>query len=358
MPATAPKTPAPVIKWPENMLPDGIYLGLDEDTYHNDPALGSSDIRSLLKGANRYWQRSWMNPKRPAEKLTPSKIFGKAMHKLLLEGREPFRCIYVRRPDDSDDASPSEKSKLTKAMNDKLLEGQFLLKAPEFDFIEDVKLIIDADPELNGCLDNALTEVSVFWTRKDGTRLKCRFDALKLRGYGDLKSIANERDREMGEACRQQIVTYRYDMQIEHYNEGRYMLPKLYDLGHVFVGTTHFTHASVAKNTAVKNAHKFLGEIAHYVPENADEPAFAAQFVFVPKLGNDNVATQAPDAWSTTISPENPILKISRDDIETALMMHRDALKKYGTQLRWLPGRVVSELDISELPWGLSKRAA
>lgn len=343
-------------------LPDGVYLGLHEDRYHADEALGSSNIRDLLKGPNVFWHKSSMNRNKRPEKLTESKIFGKGMHKLLLEGRGAFKETYVRRPDDDDDASTADKSALTKAAKKNLKHNQFLLKGAEYDFIGEVKAIIDTDPDLVGCLDNALTEVSVFWTRKDGLRLKSRMDVLKLRGYGDIKSIANEREYEMGQACRYAFTQYRYDMQIEHYNEGRAQLMPLVVKSKIYFGMTPAT--DIEHTAATKRAIKFLQEIAA-------QETFAAQLVFVPKLGNDNAGTKAPDAWSCVISPKNPGLKASRDDIETALMIYRDAVKKYGTDSermdpqtgemvpnRWLPGRSVSELAWEELPWSLSRRAA
>lgn len=328
-------------------LPDGIYLGLDEDIYHADPALGSSDLRNLLKGGNVYWWGSSHNPLKKPEKLTDAKIFGRAMHKLLLEGSANFNEIYIRRPEDDEDATSADKSAITKAFKKKLLAHQFMLKAPEYDFICGVKNIIDTDPDLKGCLDNALTEVSIFWTRKDGTRLKGRMDVLKLRGYGDIKSIANERDHELGFACRQAITSWRYDIQIEHYNEGRRQLPLLWP--DVFVGTTHFLDVKVDDPAPLQHAFDFLSEIVA-------QKDYAAQLVFVPKLGNDNAGTKAPDAWSTVISPQNPGLKIARDDIETALMIYRDNVKAYGLGKPWMPRRTVSELSWEELPWTLSRR--
>jgi PDDEXK-like domain of unknown function (DUF3799) len=332
-------------------LPDGIYLGLDEATYHADPALGSSNLRNLIKGANIYWYDSPLNPNRQPDKITDAKIFGKGMHKLLLEGSAPFQAIYVRRPDDDEDASSADKTALTKAAKKNLQDHQFLLKGAEYDFIRAVKGIIDNDPELTGCLDNALTEVSTFWTRKDGTRLKSRTDVLKLRGYGDIKSIANERNHEMGQACRYAITQYRYDMQIEHYNEGRAQLARLLDKGAIYFATTPASKLPAPIAEGPKRAIAFLEKIAA-------QDSFAAQLVFVPKLGNDNASTKAPDAWSCVISPKNPGLKVARDDIETALMIYHDAMKKYGPDKPWMPGRAVSELAWEEMPWALSRRAA
>src|ERR1700693_1904245 len=94
-------------------LPDGIYINLSNDAYHADSALGSTNERNLLKGANVYWARSPMNKKRKKEKRTEAKIVGSAIHKLLLEGREAFDAEYVRGPYDGDsDLSSAEKSAL------------------------------------------------------------------------------------------------------------------------------------------------------------------------------------------------------------------------------------------------------
>src|ERR1700744_5801837 len=110
-------------------LADGIYINLSAELYHADEALGSSNIRDLLKGANLFWHKSPMNPKRVKEKQTPAKIVGTATHRLLLDGAEWFEAEYVRGPygPNEDDLTPPEKAALTKEAKKKLLEGQELL---------------------------------------------------------------------------------------------------------------------------------------------------------------------------------------------------------------------------------------
>lgn len=329
------------IKLPDP-LADGIYFGLPEDIYHGDLALGSSNIRDLLKGANEYWQKSPLNPRRKKEKVTPAKIMGKAIHKLLLEGHGPFEANFIRGPysDDDDDLSPADKSKLTKEAKANLLSHQELLKRDDYDFITEIREIIDADPHLKGSLDGGPSEVSVFWTRKDGTRLKCRFDKLKLGGWGDLKSIANEMGREIGAACCWDIYRFRYDMQIEHYNEGRRMIPALKDK--LFVATQPL--ASMKLTPELKAMRAFIEELA-------GNDTFSTVMMFIPKTG-------APDAWATHLLPSNDLLtKDARDDIETALMIYRDAVKKYGVKgARWLPDRYITELQRDDLPAGVNRR--
>lgn len=340
-----PAAPAAPVLNPGNLV-DGIYVGLDEAVYHADPALGSSDIRTLLKGANQYWWRSWLNPKRPVSKRTDSLILGSAVHKILLEGIDEFRRFYVRGPYTSDsDLSPADKSALTKAAKKTLLEGQELLKADDFDFCVGVRDVIDQDPELTGCLDNGLSELSVFWTRPDGVRCKVRMDKCKRRGIGDIKTIANERERELEEACKLDIKTYRYDVPAEHYLEGYRQMGRLLDEARLFVGDGAKEKVrNITAGVATKAELTLLG----FLRECVEEPDLAFQLVFVPKTG-------APDAWSTVLSPGNEILMLARTDIETAIAIFKRAMADFGTKTRWLPRRPVGELSIEEMPFGFGR---
>lgn len=336
-------------------LPDGIYLNLSAARYHADTALGSSNLRDLLKGANLYWHKSPLNPKKKKDKLTPSKILGNATHKLLLEGRGPFDAEYVRGPygEDDDDLTSAEKSALTKSAKAKLLEGQELLKQDEYDFVLGCKQVIDSDPELEGCLDNALTEVSIFWTRPDGVRCKARLDALKLRGIGDIKTIANERERDMDQACKLDITTYRYDIPAEHYMEGRRQLAGLLAAGKVFIEIDDVNNGEPAKTIAPvrrdpKASPDLSAKTLDFLDRCAAQKDFGFQLVFIPKQG-------APDAWSCTLSPGNPILQGAKVDIDTAISYYKMAMEKYGIEKRWIPGRAVEELDIETMPYGFGR---
>ena len=76
-----------------------------------------------------------------------------------------------------------------------------------------------------------MPEVSVFWEHEmdDGFVVPCkaRFDYLKGRGVGDIKTIRNPYGRPFGEACMRHIVDYRYDIQAAHYLAARAELPKV-----------------------------------------------------------------------------------------------------------------------------------
>lgn len=326
-------------------IPDGIHIGLSSAAYHASEALGSSNIRDILKGPNLYWHKSAMNPRRPKEKKTPSKILGTATHRLLLDGMAAFKADYVRGPygPDDDHLSSADKSALTKAANKKLLEGQELLSQEDYDFVLGCKEVLDIDPDLKGCLDNGLSEVSVFWTRKDGVRCKARLDKLKVRGIGDLKTIANEQERPLEQACWLAISTYRYDIPAEYYSEGRRQMAALFAAGAVFFGD-----GAEPISEASRRDDAGTTKVLNFLHQCIEQKNFGFQLVFIPKKG-------APDAWSTVLSPGNPILDGARQDIETAINLYKRAKEKYGTS-RWLPGHTVQELDVAHLPYGFGRR--
>lgn len=299
-------------------LKPGIYLGLSDTAYHADAALGSSGIRALRRGA----------------KITiasPATVMGSAIHKHLLEGRETFERIYMRRPDDPEGASSSEKGAVTKAANLKAAAAlKILLHGDDYDFIQNIARLISAHPDLAGALTNFLPEVSIFWER-DGVRMKCRIDALKPRGLGDIKSIANEKKDRLSTACKWNIKRHRYDIQAEHYMEGRRMLPALFKAGHVFFADA-IPPADRARQT------EMLERIA-----SAKE--FAFQFIFVPKDGT-------PTVWSCIWSPGNPMLQFARGHIEEALDIYRNNREQFDAEPNWAVVEPVEELMIEDMPGG------
>ena len=85
------------------LLPLGVHFGLDDEIYHADPGLGSTDIRRLLQSPADFWHHSKWNPDRPVSD-TDAKTWGRAFHKLTLEGPEAFARAYVMEPDKSAEA--------------------------------------------------------------------------------------------------------------------------------------------------------------------------------------------------------------------------------------------------------------
>jgi PDDEXK-like domain of unknown function (DUF3799) len=294
----------------------GIYFNMPEDEYHADPAIGSTDLRRLLASGPDYWWSSPLNPQRE-QRETPALAFGKAMHRFVLEGRQAFASQFIRRPDEVTRMTPKIREELCK-------NGEKILEGDDYDRILISGGQIAKNPDLASAFEGGMPEVSCFWEhlQDDGAIIRCkaRFDYLKIRGVGDLKSIRNMYGRPFGEACTRAIVEYRYDIQAAHYLEGRSHLP-------------HF----VADN------HVHGDYDAGWLRRVAAAKAFAFMWVFYQAEG-------APITWSRSLSPGNPILQIAGRDRDKALATFAEYRAAFGTTTMWLLRDQVSELEINALP--------
>lgn len=318
----------------------GIYYFMSNDEYHADPALGSSNIRDILKGPRRYWRTSHMNPSahlyRRAE--TESTVMGTALHTYLLDGAAKFSDTYVRRPDDPPGATPAEKGQITKKFNASLLPRQIGLHGDDWALTMDAGRTITEHPDLKEVFAGGDHEVSVFWINAQGIRCKARFDILKPGGIGDLKSIANMYGDQLEKACKVAIKRYKYHIQAEHYLEGRRQLPALVKANKVFLcdgGKIHPLHDFRHTPSAALIYERLLA--------CANRKKFAFQFIFISK--------EAPEAWGCIISPENPILEHARGQIDQAFRVYNDMLEHFGTN-PWPETWRLTELYMEEMPGG------
>lgn len=310
------------------MFEPGIYFGLPAYTYHLDPALGSGDVKSLFRGGKQHYS-------------TPATQIGSAMHKLLLEGRQAFEATYIRRPEDPPGATSGDKGTATKALNAKMMVGQEWLFAKDYDFVERVGRIISRHPDLENVLDGAATEVSLFWRHElpeipranlpaISVPCKARFDAMKARGIADLKSIENMYKLAMRDACKAAIRRYRYDLQIEHYLEGRSHVRDFVRAGKVFF-----------QGDAIPDRKRLM----LLAEQAAAAEEYAFQIIFVPKSG-------APTAWSNIFSPGNPRLVSARVDIDIAFDTYRTEHERFHADPEWSIVDPVQEWSNDEAPGG------
>lgn len=199
---------------------DGIYFGLPEADYHNDPALGSSGVRDLMQSPLKYWVNSPYNPERPAaeeddptdNKATTATVLGSYMHDLLLEGGKKS---YAIKPKDMSFAT-----KEGKAWRDSpAQEGKIVIKNDQW---RSMRTMFNA-LELSGVLkwfNQGEAEVSFFWTEKDGHRCKIRLDYLKAIGAADLKTYANSMEKDTETAIAHAIAARRYSVSAFWYKHG------------------------------------------------------------------------------------------------------------------------------------------
>lgn len=328
----------------------GIYFDMPEDIYHADPALGSSDVRKMRRSGPDYWWSSWMNPNRPPDSGdTPAKLRGRAIHKVVLEGQPAFDRLYSRRRDDVADATSGDKSAVTKAEKLRAAsEGKDLLHGDDWDRAVITGAMIRKNPHLATAFDDSgRSEVSVFWEREilvpvlaaDGNipidgkpamikvPCKARFDKLRPRAIGDLKSITNMRGRDFVVACRNAISDYRYDIQAAHYLEGRAQVSALVKAGAMFERDG---------KPALPDRHEFCANVAK-------AKTFAFVIVFFQ-------AEDAPITWGAILSPANPMIEVANRHREEALQRYADFMQRFGPNEMWLLAEPLAELDISEMP--------
>lgn len=213
---------------------DGIWFGLDEDEYHRDPALGSSDMKGLAKNPSAWWWRSQynLNPDPAPAEEKPALVFGSAVHKYVLEGRDAFEAIYA--PFDGD-----RRTKAGKAAYQEIVDaGKTCLPLAKYRRAAIAGQVIRSNPHLGKAFEGGAPEVSIFWTHTTPEgfeiRKKCRVDYLKIRSMVDLKSIREQDEKEFPAFVDEAIARHRYYVQLAHYWDGRERLPGLVKEGKIF----------------------------------------------------------------------------------------------------------------------------
>jgi hypothetical protein len=299
----------------------GIYFGLDEHAYRADTALGSTDMKNLARNPYSFWHKSPMNPKRPKEKGSDAKTRGTAMHVMVLDGEAKFDRRYIRGPDHDDDMTAPEKAASTKAAKKlALANGKILLPAADYDRVCEASKMITANPALKTSFLNGWPEVSVFWER-NGVRRKARFDYLKPKGVGDLKSIENIKDIDFKQACHNSIANLDYLVQTAHYLEARSFVGDFIRDGAVFG-----EHGDDRKLQSV-----------------ADAEEYAFQWIFVAGAG-------PALTHSKIVTPGSDMLIKPQQKLEKAANSYLRFMDVFGDKTPWILIETPTELQNDELP--------
>lgn len=164
----------------------GIYLGLSNEEYHADPAVGSSGIKMLIERPYRFWYERNKPPrpalkKRPNTKESIAKKFGTAYHTLILE---PELFDY----------------KIKFGINESSIAGT--LGEGEWLRMQEMQRRLFSRPRRAQLLMEGLSEVSFFWLDPEtGIMCKVRFDKFAPAWVVDLKTtrsvVDDALDREM-----------------------------------------------------------------------------------------------------------------------------------------------------------------
>jgi hypothetical protein len=233
-------------------------FGLPEDAYHNDPALGSSGLRHLMVSPLTFWADSRLNPDRE-ESESDAKDYGRAYHKLILEGDDAFTSTYAEELDALDYPTHLKSGESLRKKCDELglkkngtngeMAQRIRAKADE-DGLEvflwdevvaehaaanDGKIFLSKKlyrrallakrailaSYFMGMVSGGVPEVSLFWTdKRTGVKCKARLDYLRPNRITDLKTFSNSKGLPLLTAVGHSITNYRYLMQAVMYIDG------------------------------------------------------------------------------------------------------------------------------------------
>lgn len=313
---------------PPPMLPDGVYLGLPEELYFLQLALGSTDMADLWLKREGWWWKSPNNPWWRRGKTTPEMLFGSACHTLLLEGLEAFESRWAVSPDPrhfpdllttADEVfaalaaagAPGAHPKLKKDalvdlarvhLQDRhvwdIIMDRFRRSARDRDVISaqerwELGVMLDAameDPAMRAVVtaDGGvhLAEVSVFWTLPDGVRLRFRFDSLLPAINADLKTLgmAGNANADLADAVGKRIGTGALDVQAAMSFVARRALYDFVAAGQVKGGT--------------EDQRAWLERFPGEAPlDLGDKPGWAWLWMFYQKADTDGRAPIIFPAW-------------------------------------------------------------
>lgn len=228
-------------------LPDGVYIGLSDEAYFSQDRLGSTDLVLLHRDPASWWYASSLNPNRVERERTDELDFGSALHALTLEGEDAYKARCAIRPDSYFDPKTGEEKKwhggagpCKEWMEANDRPGRLILTEDADRRVRHMADLILNHPELGAPMRGGLSEVAVFWTGIDGTKLRAKFDKLLPRFTCDLKTFGGDaRGRTVKEQCLGLVAQRDMDVQRYLYFLARQRMAGLIADGHLTGGNAH-----------------------------------------------------------------------------------------------------------------------
>lgn len=334
-------------------LGEGLYFGLDDNTYHSLPYLSASGIKNLLVSPMNFWAWSWMNPLKP-ESDSDAMTIGKAYHKRILEGYEAFSDCYVEDFDGSkypDSLKTSteiqsvlrqrglpvsgnkadlmfrlKQSDPTATFFDEIYDdwlnneaaGKTALSRVMIDRIEIAAAMIEKHPDLSKCFTGGYPEVTVIW-QESGIFFKSRFDYLKPKAIIDLKTFENMMNKPVDKAIYYAMASQKYHIQAAFY------------MGYAAPKAVEFARTGKVFGFATKEFLTKLGQ--------TDGHDF--YFVFQQK-------GIAPVARGKKF-PRNIMFGCGMQAIEDAIIKYKQCIRIYGTS-PWVDPTPIDEFEDESFP--------
>lgn len=266
-------------------LPEGIYFGLDDLTYHNDPSLSHSGMTKLLLSWADYWVSSCLNSQRKQFEATAAMEFGKQSGMLLTQPK-----VFHQTYNTHGRSTPTAK-------------GMWLSSVQWQKLNESVDAICDV-PIGASHFQDGYAEVAVIWRDPStGIMLRAKFDFLRTFGIIDVKRIRAMDDWTIGNAVRDQGLDIQNYLYLEGMKAARRMLLAMNEAARI----------SFAKNNNVDA--NWLEEFAH-----SEDVLF--RFLFQ--------RSTPPYIWDF-IELEDDALIEGANSVHAAITRYKDGLEMFGT---------------------------
>jgi len=352
-----------------DLLPLGIHFGLDEDTYHADPGLGSTGLKAVAQNPIDF-QFDRLNPEERKE--TPALLWGSAFHARVLEGSYQFERKYQVLPakEEFPDALVTmddlrgwliEKEVKPSGKKKEDLIRQVLAIDPEVDIWDEIIRFAEArainakaslisrkvnhqiDLAVNwmqqnrilkpimedGAFINGAPEVSIIYEDR-GVRLKARFDYLYPGMVVDLKSYRPWTSRQETKNVMKAIRDMRYDLQAAAYLRAYDFARDMFHAGELQV------HG--------------LPPADGWVETMFNVPSDKVQWIWVMLK-----ASGAPISTAVEFKKELLVFETSSREIENAIDIYRAYTERFGADKDWMPDSEVFVLADEDFPpnWGV-----
>ena len=200
-------------KWDGKPISEpGLYSHISMEAYHSQltvgPSISSSGLRTMWdRSPAHYFVGSYLNPARVVED-NPAFAFGRAAHKLLIEGRKDFELEYAVRPEEWKDW----RSKAAQEWRDEQVKaGLTVLTQDDLFNIAGMAKSLAAHPMVRtGILDGLIERSCVWQDERTGIWLKARPDAMPApTDLADLKTTASVSDDDL----QRSITNFGYNVQ-------------------------------------------------------------------------------------------------------------------------------------------------
>lgn len=342
----------------------GLYFGMPEDLYHAIPALSSTGMKNLLVSPPDFWFNSWLNPLRAEDaeddEAKEWRIFGRASHTRILEGKEIFDTLYcvefiapegcldtkadLQRYCDDNGISykkswnkPEYISTIQACGHNPLIydvekekyyrttSGRIQLSQKDMRRIAIAASMIENHQELKYTIIGGYAEVTIIWFDEE-LRLwfKARVDRLKPQAIVDLKTFTNKHNMPIDQALYLAMAGLKYHIQVGHYSKAAEWAIKFAKAGMISTYGQRFTPSK-----------EFLEALAN-------SPGHEFYFIFQKKGG-------APLARGKKFPPKMEMMKCAVASIEHAIMLFKQYSEMYGEGV-WVDNSPITDFEDAMFP--------